>query len=139
MSVGANGLNGKGGIGGKEIASKKKFRIKETETRGPVTYGGYTNPPSVAIIESSTILETQQARNGNDGVYESLFAKVVAPINSVQAIVTYKNYMREYFVGNVMESDLRIFLNYLDEDVRIQSLYDTLNFIHEFLGLENHF
>lgn len=60
-------------------------------------------------------------------------------LNSSHTINDYKNYAREYLPKNVCETQLREFLGHFDENMEIQSRYETLGFVNELQGLERHY
>lgn len=138
-SIGAKGKDGQGGIGGKAIVSKKKFHVTLQEWLTGVAFGGAGTPHTSLEINRVTTLETKPAGLNGTEVVGTPAASEVVPNNQIQQIVAYKNYMREYYVGHVIASELKVFLENFDRDSRIQSLYVPLSFVNEFLGLENQF
>lgn len=51
----------------------------------------------------------------------------------------YKNYIRENLVNNIWESNLRAFLEDIENSKDVQSVYNILSFMNEIIGLENQY
>lgn len=91
------------------------------------------------LLDESILEKQPNGENGLDGVGEVKAANVIDVKSPAALIVAYKDHTLEHMIGSIVESQLRDFFEYMNEDARIQSVFDPLNFIEEFLSLENHF
>lgn len=60
-------------------------------------------------------------------------------INSSYVINSYKNYWREIFSNNIQKNKLISFLNMIENDKRIESLYDMLGYVNELSVIETQY
>lgn len=139
FEIGRNGTSGKGGLSGNK--SRNGYTI-DVLYRDQYNYSTgenllYGKPiPMVNETETPEIF----GRNGTDGCN---FIGIELPetidfFNPAQIINSYKKFARENLL-NSSSGNLTEFLQNIDGDMRIESLYDTLSFIDEFEGLEDHY
>lgn len=76
---------------------------------------------------------------GSNGRYLECSSTMALQQSHSATIVAYKFYLREHLVDSVMESILTEFQIFLDENKLIQSMYDTLSFMNELIGIETQF
>lgn len=87
-------------------------------------------------------IQIETGENGMDGVRtdDLQLAKSPDPFHKPSQIINdYKSCVRESLPKNILESRLREFLDHFEEDMLIQSEYDTLSLVNELQGLEKQY
>lgn len=93
------------------------------------------------VIANETDMENMTASNGIDGG-NRVGIEYPDPVdlkNPVNTINHFKSFAREYLANNPDQSQLKKFLEDLDENEPILLLYDTLGFVNELIDLGNQY
>lgn len=93
------------------------------------------------VLVNETAMYNMAAANGIDGGNEEgiEFPDRLGLINSADTINHFKSFAREYLANKSDQYNLIEFLNGLDENEEILSIYDTLGFVNELKDLWNQY
>ncbi|XP_055849961.1 uncharacterized protein LOC129914646 [Episyrphus balteatus] len=164
---GNGGVGGKGGYPGKVIINGfgKAVNVKISNNTGPVGAEGQGGPGGektsqgrtveyyyeivYGFVKSTTFINTNwkdgdivpAGKYGKPGINKndekSRSNAVMA--NPYVAINAFKDFLRMNLFENIKESELRAFIDNIDNDGFIRAQYNTLAFVKEYEGLESQF
>lgn len=131
------GEPGNGGSGGMEASDGQTITVEYVD----IVYDNNTITYGLPDIISKDVITYASGKDGVQGQSSAdiEYPYIVKAHEPSHIINSYKQYAREFISKNTPSTDLKIFLEEIDKNERIQSLYDTLSLVDELQCLENNY
>lgn len=134
--IGMNGTDGKGGLGGDGVVTWRELNVNIYYDSVLGTFTSEFNR-TTNYNDKGTFPPGEKGKDGGDCT--ELEVRQLPFYNSLDSLNKFKFYAREHLANNVQVSNISGFLDYVSDSDGINALFNTTDFINEFVSIESHY